>query len=59
MVPFCGLQTLEALAGTTTAVADPLVDFLSVRQPKADFIGFQRDRLVQQARALFGSTTYS
>lgn len=54
-VPFCGLKVLEALSGTTTHVADPLIDFLTLRQPKADFNQFQRERLAEQARSLFGS----
>lgn len=32
-VPFCGLATIEELAGHPTAVVDPLLDFIRMQQP--------------------------
>ena len=51
-VPFCGLAVIETFAGHHTPVQDPFIDILSLQQPPADFIAFQRARLEGQARSL-------
>ncbi|WP_176707097.1 class II histone deacetylase [Pseudomonas protegens] len=51
-VPFCGLATLEALSGIRTAVADPMLEFVRLQQPKEPFVTFQRQLLDLQAQAM-------
>ncbi|BAV75536.1 histone deacetylase family protein [Pseudomonas chlororaphis subsp. aurantiaca] len=41
-VPFCGLATVEELAGVRTAVTDPMLDFVQLQQPNPGFQAFQR-----------------
>ncbi|WP_435256663.1 class II histone deacetylase [Thioclava sp. FR2] len=52
IVPFCGLAVVETLAGTRTEVRDPVLDLLCAQQPAADYVAFQRDRLLAQADKL-------
>lgn len=50
MVPFCGHAIMETLSGTTTAVVDPLLDFLIAQQPPPEFDAFETQRLTEIAR---------
>ena len=50
-VPFCGLATIEELAGIRTEVTDPLLEFMQLQQPKEALLAFQRqliDGLIEQ-----------
>ena len=53
-VPFCGHAIVEELTGLTISVGDPMAEIIDAQQPKADFIAFQRQRLQEQARTVFG-----
>lgn len=44
-VPFCGLTVIEEMAGVRTQVEDPLLDFIGLQQPKAEFELFQQQML--------------
>lgn len=46
-VPFCGLATMEALSGHKTEVEDPLLEFIQLQQPDADFVAFQKSKIDQ------------
>lgn len=49
-VPFCGLATVEELAGVRTEVIDPMLDFVQLQQPNEALLTFQRgwiDRLAE------------
>lgn len=46
-VPFCGLATMEALSGHKTEVEDPLLEFINLQQPSADFVAFQQSKIDQ------------
>jgi acetoin utilization deacetylase AcuC-like enzyme len=53
-VPFCGLATIEELAGVRTAVTDPMLEFVQLQQPKEALAAFQRyliDELAQTRSA--------
>lgn len=50
-VPFCGHALIEQLAGKTTEVADPSLDFIRGQQPEARFIALQNQLLREQALA--------
>ncbi|WP_278441506.1 class II histone deacetylase [Pseudomonas oryzihabitans] len=39
-VPFCGQAVMEELSGITTAVRDPLLDFIQAQQPSGAFAEF-------------------
>ncbi|PMX27827.1 class II histone deacetylase [Pseudomonas sp. MPR-R2A7] len=41
-VPFCGLAAIEELAGVRTEVADPMLEFVQLQQPKEALAAFQR-----------------
>ena len=47
-VPFCGHALIEQLAGITTQVVDPMLEFAKLQQPNLAFQSFQRDLLRQQ-----------
>lgn len=49
-VPFCGLAVMESLSGIRTAVADPLLEFIRLQQPREAFIAFQRGAIDDLAR---------
>jgi len=51
-VPFCGLAVMEALSGIRTEVVDPLLEFIRLQQPRAEFIAFQRQAIDDLARDL-------
>lgn len=49
-VPFCGLATIEELAGVRTEVNDPMLEAIRLQQPKEALLGFQHqliDRLAE------------
>ncbi|MNC35397.1 Histone deacetylase-like amidohydrolase [compost metagenome] len=48
-VPFCGQAVIEALAGVSTAVEDPLLGFIEQQQPNAEVRALQRRLLDRQA----------
>ena len=48
-VPFCGHALIEQLAGITTEVVDPELEFAKMQQPNSAFQAFQRALLMQQA----------
>ncbi|WP_434624347.1 class II histone deacetylase [Pseudomonas sp. Z1-29] len=48
-VPFCGLATLEELAGVRTAVTDPMLEFVQLQQPKEALAAFQRQLIDELA----------
>ncbi len=50
-VPFCGLATLEELAGVRTAVTDPMLEFVQLQQPKEALAAFQRHLIDELAEA--------
>lgn len=52
MVPFCGHAIMEALSSQTTAVVDPLLDYLIAMQPPPEFDALEADRLAAMATAL-------
>lgn len=41
-VPFCGLATIEELAGVRTGVDDPMLEFVQLQQPVETVAAFQR-----------------
>lgn len=41
-VPFCGLATIEALSGHKTEVVDPLLEFITLQQPRATSLAYQK-----------------
>lgn len=41
-VPFCGLATIEELAGVRTEVSDPMLEFVGLQQPNTAVTAFQR-----------------
>lgn len=49
-VPFCGLAVLEGFSGHSAGVVDPFIGMLEAQQPTADFVAFQREKLLGQAR---------
>ena len=51
-VPFCGHALIEQLSGIKTEVTDPALDFFMAQQPNTAFQTFQRNLLVEQAKAL-------
>lgn len=51
-VPFCAQALIEELAGTTSAVVDPVLEFVRAQQPNTAFQGFQRQLLADQADML-------
>lgn len=51
MVPFCGHAIMEALSDQTTAVVDPLLDFLIAQQPPPEFNALEAQRLDEMARS--------
>ncbi len=51
MVPFCGHAIMEALSDQTTAVVDPLLDFLIAQQPPPEFNTLEAQRLDEMARS--------
>ncbi|MCY1451622.1 Histone deacetylase-like amidohydrolase [compost metagenome] len=48
-MPFCGQAVIEALAGVSTAVEDPLLGFIEQQQPNAEVRALQRRLLDRQA----------
>lgn len=53
-VPFCGLATIEELAGRRTEATDPLLDFVALQQPEgatADFLRARVDEIATQLSA--------
>lgn len=46
-VPFCGHAVVEQLAGVNMGVEDPLLEFITLQQPSAQFHAFQR-RLIDE-----------
>jgi hypothetical protein len=50
-VPFCGLATIEELAGIRTEVTDPMLEFVQLQQPKEAFAAFQRHLIDELAVA--------
>lgn len=48
-VPFCGQAVIEALAGVSTAVQDPLLGFIEQQQPNAEVRALQHRLLDRQA----------
>lgn len=51
-VPFCGLATIEELAGIGTAVEDPFLPIISAQQPGQAFNRFQGRLIDEMAEAL-------
>ena len=51
-VPFCGLATLEELAGIRTQVEDPMLEFVRLQQPGEVVEAFQRELLEGMANRL-------
>lgn len=51
MVPFCGHAIMETLSGRTTAVVDPLLDFLTAQQPPPEFDALEARRLHDMAQS--------
>lgn len=51
LVPFCGQAIMETLSGLATAVADPLLDFITAQQPPPEFDALEADRLNAMATA--------
>ncbi len=49
-VPFCGLATIEELAGVRTAVDDPMLAFIQLQQPNEALLGFQRQLIEHLAQ---------
>lgn len=49
LVPFCGHAIMETLSGQTTAVVDPLLDFLIAQQPPPEFDALESQRLAAMA----------
>ncbi len=56
VVPFCGHAIMETLAGQTTAVTDPFLDFLIAQQPPPEFDALESRRIADMA-ALCGLET--
>lgn len=52
MVPFCGHAIMETLSGESTAVVDPLLDFLRAQQPPSEFDVLEGQRLADMARGV-------
>ncbi|EPQ7200808.1 MULTISPECIES: class II histone deacetylase [Providencia] len=52
-VPFCGLAVIEEMSGVRTEVADPLLDFIRLQQPRAQFEHFQQ-QLLDKLKKKFG-----
>ncbi|EDU60269.1 histone deacetylase family [Providencia stuartii ATCC 25827] len=52
-VPFCGLAVIEEMSGVRTEVADPLLDFIRLQQPRAEFEHFQQ-QLLDKLKKKFG-----
>jgi len=52
-VPFCGLATVEELAGVRTAVTDPMLEFVQLQQPNPGFQAFQRQLIDDLAQTFF------
>jgi acetoin utilization deacetylase AcuC-like enzyme len=52
-VPFCGHAIMETLSGKATAVADPLLEFVTEQQPPPEFDALEDRRLADMA-ASFG-----
>ncbi|WP_175650431.1 class II histone deacetylase [Pseudomonas sp. Marseille-P9899] len=48
-VPFCGLATIEELAGIRTEVNDPMLEFVQLQQPSATVTAFQRQLVDEMA----------
>lgn len=44
-VPFCGLAAIEALAGTRTAVEDPMLAFIELQQPGTAHARFLQEHI--------------
>jgi len=38
---------MEALSGHKTEVEDPLLEFIQLQQPDADFVAFQKSKIDQ------------
>lgn len=51
-VPFCGLATIEELAGVRTAVEDPLLSLIELQQPGEAYSRFLREHIGSLARQL-------
>ncbi len=49
-VPFCGLATMEELAGQRTPVVDPVAGFIAMQQPVGPMADFLRDVVDDLAR---------
>lgn len=48
-VPFCGLAVVEELAGWRSEVRDELVEFMTLQQPSARMLAFQRGLIDEMA----------
>lgn len=51
-VPFCAQALIEALSGQSSAVEDPILDFVRAQQPNEAMRAFQRKLLAEQGEAL-------
>ncbi|MEY0231628.1 class II histone deacetylase [Providencia manganoxydans] len=52
-VPFCGLAVIEEMVGVRTEVQDPLLDFIGLQQPRAEFELFQQ-QMLDKLKGKFG-----